>query len=265
MIRKAKNILLSLKSLKKFVGSEIFFEAARSQLEHKILEAPPGGRVLVLAAHPDDEVIGCGGAIRLHRLASDQVKIVYLTDGSMGFPDSHRPTKQERGEMAKTREAETRAAAKILGIDDLVFLRYLDGQLRSNRLIEKYFSQLLSDYQPDIIYIPSFLDTNSDHFETAKILIRAISHSKISARIFSYEIWSPTFANAFVKIDRVINDKRKALSLFKSQLRSRNYLDAALALNHYRGSIFNAGKFAEAYFSCPAELLVKLFKLNNLH
>jgi len=76
-----------------------------------------------------------------------------------------------------------------------------------------------------------------------------------------YEIWSPNFANVFLKIDRVVGDKKKAISAFKSQLKSRNYLEAAIALNQYRGNIFGTGKFAEAYFSCPAELLVKL---NNL-
>lgn len=264
MINKVKNTILSLRSLKKFVGSEIFFEAAKSGLEHKILATPPSGKVLVLAPHPDDEAIGCGGAIKLHCLSSDKVKIVYLTDGSAGFPDSFRPTKKEKEKMARTREIEARVAAKTLGVDDLVFLHYLDGQLYSNRLIEKYFSQLLSNYKPDIIYVPSFLDQNSDHYEAARILVQAISHSKISAQILSYEIWSPVFANVLLKIDRVIEDKKKAISAFESQLKSRNYLEAAVALNRYRGSIFGAGEFAEAYFSSEAKLFVKLFGLVDL-
>ena len=261
MINKTSNIILSLMSLKKFVGSKFFFEAAKSQLGHKVIDTPPSGKVLVLAPHPDDEVIGCGGAIKLHCLSSDQVKIIYLTDGSAGFPDSFRPTKKEKEKMIVVRENEARTAANILGVNDLVFLRYPDGRLRSNRLIEKYFTQLLLDYKPDIIYTPSLLDTNSDHYETTKILAQAILHSKISAQVFLYEIWSPNFANVFLKIDRVVGDKKKAISAFKSQLKSRNYLEAVIALNQYRGNIFGTGKFAEAYFSCPAELLVKL---NNL-
>ena len=76
--------------------------------------------VLVIAPHPDDESIGCGGALCLHSRRGDRSSVVYLTSGELGL--KHLP----RHDAWLTREREAAQAAKILGIARMFFLRLAD-------------------------------------------------------------------------------------------------------------------------------------------
>src|SRR6267378_1222734 len=79
--------------------------------------------VLVIAPHPDDEVIGCGGAIRLRVERGERVSFVFLSSGELGL--KHLP----RAKTWEIREAEARRAAKVLGVESLHFLRQPDWML----------------------------------------------------------------------------------------------------------------------------------------
>ncbi|MCX6809603.1 MAG: PIG-L family deacetylase [Candidatus Berkelbacteria bacterium] len=263
-IFKIKKTVLGLKNLKDFVSREILHKAIFSDLKQRSLEKPESGRVLVLAPHPDDDVMGCGGTLKLHADQGDEVKIVYLTDGSSGFPENFRPSSAEKVKMAKDREDEAKKAAAVLGVGDLVFLKYKDGSLSPNSNNVKYITQLIKDYEPSIIYIPSFLDTNSDHFETAKILSESLRRITNTFKINSYEVWSPIFANLLINIDKSVESKEEALSKHKTQLKSRSYVEAILGLNKYRAQMFGHGKFAEAFFACNSKIFVELFDLYDL-
>src|SRR5829696_9912086 len=76
--------------------------------------------VLVVAPHPDDEAIGCGGAVCRHAARGDRVSAVFLTSGELGL--KHLP----RAEACRVREAEAEAAAVVLGLSRLTFLRQPD-------------------------------------------------------------------------------------------------------------------------------------------
>ena len=82
-------------------------------------------RILVLSPHPDDESIGCGGTLRRHVLGRDQVKVVFLTSGERG--GHGRPPEETR----QVREAEARAAGRILGVRRLEFWQQPDGAVRA--------------------------------------------------------------------------------------------------------------------------------------
>src|SRR5437867_2151033 len=76
--------------------------------------------ILVIAPHPDDESIGCGGTLRLHSARGERVLAVFLTSGELGLK------RLPREEAWRTRESEARDAAKILRLADLEFLRRSD-------------------------------------------------------------------------------------------------------------------------------------------
>src|SRR5262249_21043885 len=76
--------------------------------------------VVIIAPHPDDEAIGCGGAICLHRKRGDPVHVVFLTSGERGTPGVSQETARS------VREAEAREAGKVLVLDGMVFLRLPD-------------------------------------------------------------------------------------------------------------------------------------------
>lgn len=264
--QRIKDNLLHLNNLRKFISWEVFRQATGSRFKLQVLETPPSGKVLVLAPHPDDDVIGCGGTLKLHRENNDGVKVVYLSDGSGGFSKNKKINSiNERKALAKLRSQEAKAASKTLDINDLVFWKYPDGKLSANKSTVKLLQNILHDYQPKTIYVPSFLDPHPDHYETAKILALALQEkSDFNGQIFSYEVWSPIFANRLINIDKVMKSKILALKEHKSQLEGRNYLDAFIGLAQYRAAMYEVGKYAESYFVCNKKLYLQLFNLINL-
>src|SRR5262245_53820246 len=109
--------------------------------------------VLVLAPHPDDETIGCGGALCLHAAKGDRVVVTFLTSGELGL--KHLP----REEAWKIREGEAQAAAKILGVHELMFLRCRDWDLGEDlsQAVER-LRPILERERPDLIYLPHLLE-----------------------------------------------------------------------------------------------------------
>src|SRR5690349_9481025 len=105
--------------------------------------------VLVVAPHPDDESIGCGGAICLHRRRGDEVTVVFLSSGEGGLT-------QLSKEIARSvRETEACSAGEILGIKENVFLRVPDSHVSED--IETTASRLASILDricPELIYLP---------------------------------------------------------------------------------------------------------------
>ena len=218
----------------------------------------PPVNVLVLSPHPDDDAIGCGGTIKLHSDSGAVIKTVFLTDGSAG---KRRASKDAQKKLVELREKETRRAGEILGISDLIFWRYQDGKLACNKTTTKLLSTLISDFKPDIIYAPSFLDPHPDHLETARILYCSLSENQYQGTIYSYEVWSPIYANRIICIDETIHKKELAILAHESQLKERSYFDAVMGLNRYRAGMYSAGQYAEAFLSTNKELYLRLFDL----
>src|ERR1043165_2622614 len=105
-------------------------------------------RGLVLAPHPDDEAIGCGGTLRWHVEQGDEVHVIFLTSGEDGVRG------QTPGETARIREREARAAAKVLGYGTLEFWREPDGKLRSTTAIRNRLAEKLRSFRPHLLYVP---------------------------------------------------------------------------------------------------------------
>jgi len=247
-LEKLKNRLLDLNFLRKTLGYNFFAKKYSYGLRLKILSQPKSGRVLVLAPHPDDEVLGCGGTIIKHVQAKDPIKIIFLADNKENF-------------MARRKEAKN--SLNILGVKDYNFLGFSDGRLVAGRKEIKDISSIILSFKPDIIYAPYFLDSHPDHQATAEILLQAIKKIKFNGAIWSYEIWTPTFANRIIRIDNVFGQKVRAIKAYKSQLQDRGYLRAIKGLNSYRAGMFKVGKKAEAFFVTRAELYPKFFKNNK--
>ncbi|MCX5880707.1 MAG: PIG-L family deacetylase [Deltaproteobacteria bacterium] len=85
-----------------------------------------GTRVLVLAPHPDDETIGCGGTLALHAAAGDPVRVLILTNGEKGDVFG----RFDRNAYIAIRQQETRSACASLGISDVMFWPYEDHSIR---------------------------------------------------------------------------------------------------------------------------------------
>ncbi len=183
-------------------------------------------RVLVLAAHPDDEVLGMGGTIGKHAVVnSDDVRIVCVTDGS---------STQYPGDAAirAQKEGEARAAAAELGVTDYVHLDQPDMRLDTlahvdvNRIIEEQ----IQDFGPEIVYTVH-PDVNRDHrvlFDSVAVATRPVPGQPVR-RVLTYAPtssteWTPAglnwfVPNWFVDITKTLDRKLASFGCYRTEQR----------------------------------------------
>lgn len=224
----------------------------------KLIPIPKGKKILVLAPHMDDDIIGCGGTLRKHVLAGSEVSVLYLTDGKKGNQTLNRKnlSKSEREnqekEVSEIRKQEASRAAEIIGINSLTFLDYPDGTLVAGIKVIEGVKDVIQQAQPDLIYLPFVTDRHHDHWQTNCIFIeamRSLGKCWNNLQCCGYEVWSPLYPNCMVDIKEVIDVKRRALEQFKSQLQHTDYVNGILGLNSYRSIVHLKGRgYAEAFF-----------------
>ena len=189
-----------------------------------------GKRVLVLAPHPDDETIGCGGALALHAAAGDPVRVVILTNGAKGDMSG----RFDRDDYIAMRQQETRAACACLGISDVTFWPYEDRELANAGTVVSDMVALINTYGPDLIYAPSPLEFHPDHRAAADFIQAAVKLCRTDADLLFYEVGQPLQVDVLVDITGVLDKKIQAIQQYRSQLEERPYDDVALALNRFR-------------------------------
>ncbi|MEK7080578.1 MAG: PIG-L deacetylase family protein [Patescibacteria group bacterium] len=180
-------------------------------------------KILVIAPHPDDEVLGCGGTIKKHINSRDEV---YLCEVTKSYtPDwTEEYIKQEMNELEDS--------SKFLGIKETFLLNLpavkLDilGQKKLNDLLLETVKKI----KPEILYVPFYGDINSDHRLVSRAcLVAARPRSGSSVKkVLAYEVlsateWGPPvfknfIPNVYIDISSTIKEKLKALALYKSQL-----------------------------------------------
>jgi len=200
--------------------------------------------VVVIAPHPDDESIGCGGAICRHADAGDRVTAVFLTSGELGL--KHLP----REAAWQTREAEAKAAGKILGIAEMRFLRQPDWMLAEvMHSAAAAVAEVLTGERPQLVYVPHPREWHPDHKAAGEILKQSLAMCALSVpEIRGYEVWTPLGEYAVaVDITAVMSRKLQAIRCHVSQLADLDYAHAAQSLNAYRGIMAARASFAEVF------------------
>ena len=200
-----------------------------------------GERLLVLAPHPDDEVIGCGGLVAQHLRERREVRVVVATDGA------------QAGDAA-AREEESRRGLAILGEDVPVeFLRAPDRALDDS--IAPRLREILLEFRPDLILVPAPIEIHPDHLALARVFCELVQRDELLfadlavTRVAFYEIGQPLRPNALVDISDVADAKYAAIAEHRSQLAFRDYVAYARGLNAYRAmTLPPQTKFAEGYY-----------------
>ncbi len=224
----------------------------RSSLSAPLERYEPGcAKVLVLAPHMDDEVLGCGGTVARHALAGSDIQVVFLTDGSRGggamrSPDGAALPPQE---VVAVRKAEANRAAQALGVSTLTFLDAEDSQLSTDAQVGLRLRDILLRERPEIVYLPFFMEAHPDHRAVSTVLRSATRDTSLQFECRAYEVWTPLVANSVVRIDQTIEAKRQAMKCYSSQLAETDYLHGIEGLNAYRAMSFAspAVRFAEAF------------------
>lgn len=208
------------------------------------------GPVVVLAPHMDDEAIGCGGAIALHRRAGAEVHIVFTTDGAWGDPalrNRDAAFDEARRALSERRKDESRRCAETLGGAELHFLDGPDGALEPTPERTERLREFLRSIAPALVYVPSAFDSHPDHWATCVLLARASSVLPDRAVIREYEVWTPMPITRVADITGVADLKERAVAQFESQLGEVNFVATSMGLARYR-SVHQGGEgFAEGF------------------
>ena len=107
---------------------------------------PQPERVLVISAHPDDPDFGAAGVVALWADQGAEVYYVVVTDGSKGSADPDMTSER----LVEMRQAEQRAAAKAVGVKDVLFLGYPDGATKNTPELRRDLVRLIRQYKPDV-------------------------------------------------------------------------------------------------------------------
>lgn len=217
--------------------------------------------ILVLAAHPDDEVLGIGGTIARHAALGDRVHIIIAAEGTTSR-DAVRDVQSRQADLDKLQSASRKAAAE-LGAISVRFLGFPDNRCDGiDRLdLTKAIESVVSELQPHTIYVHHCGDVNIDHrrlYEAAFTACRPKPEHSVK-RILSFETvssteWTPPgslppfLPNVFIDIESYWPQKKAALEAYQQEMRawpnSRSFA-AVEHLGRWRGASVGVG-MAEA-------------------
>ena len=205
-------------------------------------------RVLVIAPHPDDEVLGCGGVMARHAAAGDEVHVVVATRGiEEKFP-------REGLELIRRELAE---AHRLLGVSSVKYLEFpapcLDTVPRYK--LADALSQVLKELQPSLVYLPHHGDIHADHghlYHATLVAARPVAHCPVQ-KLLCYETlseteWAPPregsvfIPTVFVNIEPYLQKKLDAMACYRSQLKdppNPRSLQNIEALARLRGATVN--------------------------
>ena len=188
--------------------------------------------VLVIAAHPDDEVLGCGGTIAKHVALGATVDVVILAEGITARSEirSREGSKKELSELTKIAQA----ANDILGVNSLTLHNFADNRMDSIDRLEviKFVEKLIDKFKPSVIYTHHSGDVNIDHriiHEAVITACRPIPDHSVKQLLF-FEVassteWQPAVSapyfapNWFVDISDFLVLKLKALEVYNTEMR----------------------------------------------
>ena len=202
-------------------------------------------QILVVAAHPDDEVLGCGGTIARHANSGDQVQVLIVAEGSTSRLQE-RDRAQVRDELSALAEA-AQTAGSILGAAGVELLDLPDNRLDSLDRLDpiKRMGNYIERHQPECVYVHHAGDVNVDHRRLHEAVVTACrpTPGHVVKRLLSFEVassteWQPPGSapafqpNWFVDISGQWERKCEALLTYSSEMRDWPHARSLKALDH---------------------------------
>ncbi len=209
-------------------------------------------RVLVVAAHPDDEVLGCGGTVARHVAEGDIVQALILAEGatSRGAARGSRPGREQTDDLASA----ARAAARALGCREPILNGFPDNRMDELTFLDivKVVETYIGEIKPQIVYTHHAGDLNIDHRLTHQAVLtacRPLPGAGVRA-IYAFETPSSTGWNdpntlavfrpsRYVDIGRHLKAKAAALESYVQEMRAFPHArskEAVEALAEWRGA-----------------------------
>lgn len=212
-------------------------------------------KVLVVAAHPDDEVLGVGATVARHTTAGDEVVSVVVSEGaSSRYEEGADRTLQEAGQRA----------AKVLGVASLRFLGFPDQRLDEGPILHviQSIEKIVGEIGPDVVYTHHWGDLNRDHrvvSEAVQVACRPVGDA-YPRRLLCFETPSSSewrapdpglqfVPNHFVDVTATLDQKLQAMACYATEVRPAPHprsLEALRSRAAYWGQIVGRS-FAEPF------------------
>ena len=187
-------------------------------------------RVLVIAAHPDDEVLGIGGTIAKLSFEGVECHLLIVTDGSSSqYRDS-----DHLHEIIEAKKLETKGCADLLGFKSIHYGELPDMKLDKTPhiVINQVIEKVIDEVQPDTVFTHFWGDVNRDHqevYNSTLVAVRPVM-GQVVCELYSYRVpssteWTPNkadtmfMANFFVDIEKYAEQKYKAFACYSTELR----------------------------------------------
>jgi LmbE family N-acetylglucosaminyl deacetylase len=215
---------------------------------------------LIIVAHPDDEVLGCGGTIAKMTSEGVNVHVAFLADGVF----SRESGQKDQNIELKHRRAAAQQACDMLGVKTVSFSDFPDNKMDVSPLLDivKSVEELISKHQPSTLFTHHCGDVNIDHRRIHEAVVAACRPQKGHPvkKILTFEVASSTewqlpysapsfLPNYFVDISRTLDKKMAALNSYAKELRPWPHprsLKAVAHLAHWRGATVGV-EAAEAF------------------
>lgn len=212
--------------------------------------------ILVVAAHADDEALGCGGTLARHSSNEDCIRLLFMTDGEGARGSTTADVSR--------RKAACEAAAQILGAEAPVHLNFPDNRMDSVPRIDvvQAIEAELALFTPTIVYTHHAHDLNVDHRVTHEAVTTALRPQPHAPRptILAFEVMSSTewqtpaattafVPNWYVDISAYLETKKAALLAYRDEMRPWPHSRSVEALEHlarWRGACMGV-EAAEAF------------------
>lgn len=192
----------------------------------------PGRKWLVIAPHPDDEVIGCGGTILKAIDYGIQISILFLTDGEKGG----------RGDAEEIRRIRRTEAMTIwqeaLGVS-VYFSGLADSAIRSDDDSVSNIYRYICHIQPDTILVPHIMEQHMDHRLSNELLAKALNKSDKKYEIVAYEVWTSIYPNVAINITDYYRAKVGLIQQYRSQMDFFDYAELVYLHNRKNSLVYN--------------------------
>ena len=196
-------------------------------------------RVLVVAPHPDDEVIAVGGNLALHQRLGSEVLTLFVT---LDTP---------------VRKGEAERVGRLLGFDHR-FFGFPDGSISLHEsALARAIADAINSFRPEVIYCPFPGDHHRDHQAASACTGAAVAETGYIGEVWCYELWSCLWPNIGVDISSVIDVKQQAINCYASQVAYVDYVEGALGLNRFRGLKLGVD-YAEALFASEPRTFIDI-------
>ena len=205
--------------------------------------------ILVIAAHPDDEILGCGGTIARFSKQGSKINILILAEGITSRDKIRNRSKRQK--QIENLRKQGKLASKDVGAKSITYLDYPDNQMDTVPLLNiiKDIEKFILKFKPDTIFTHFDNDMNIDHTIANKATLTA-ARSKPGTKIkkiYAFEIMSSTYYNPsanfipnyHINIDKFLKIKLRALKRYKNEIEKFPHprsLEAVSALAIFRGS-----------------------------